>query len=211
MKLSINRIIKYLILSDLVFYAGWGLINPVFAIFIVEKIQGGTPLVVGIAASIYWIVASLLRIPLGMFLDTRKGEHDDYAFTVWGLLIASIIPIGYIYITLPWQLYLLQAIYAIGMSMSLSGWAAIFTRNIDKGHEATEWGLNATAYSLGAGVAGIVGGYTVTQFGFEPVFIAVGILGMIGALLLLVIKKDVAKTLRTPTKLFSLSDLINKK
>lgn len=191
MKLSINRIIKYLILSDLIFYTGWGLINPIFAIFIVEKIQGGDLIVVGTATSIYWITMSLVRIPLGMLLDKRRGEKDDYAFTVFGLLLASLIPFGYLYITLPWHLYVLQAIYAFSMATSLAGWSAIFTRKIDRGREATEWSLSATGYSLGTGIAGVVGGYMVDQFGFNPVFMAVGILGLVGVILLLFIRRDI--------------------
>ncbi|MFH0912459.1 MAG: MFS transporter [Patescibacteria group bacterium] len=194
MKLTLNRIIKYLILSDLVFYTGWGLFNPVFAIFIVEKIQGGTPLVVGITTSIYWILMALLRLPFGIFLDNRRGERDDYSFTVVGLLIASFVPFGYLYATLPWHLYILQAIHAFGMAMSLAGWSAIFTRNIDPGKEATEWGLSATGYSVGTGLAGVIGGYLVERFDFPPVLVAVGVIGLIGVLLLLVIWPEIKKS-----------------
>ena len=197
LQLNINRIIRYLIWSDVVFYAGWGLITPIFAIFIIEKIHGGDFIVVGIATSIYWILMSILRVPFGLFLDTKKGERDDYAFMVTGLLIASTVPFGYIYATAPWHLYVLQAIYALGMAMSLAGWSAIFTRNIDKGHESTEWGLSATGYSIGTGIAGVVGGYAVETFGFNPVFIGVGILGLLGTLLLLGIRQDVLKQPRT--------------
>ena len=78
MKFKINRVIKYLILSDLAFWSGWGLFNPVFAIFIIEKIQGGNAFVVGAAVAVYWITKSLLRIPIGIFLDSLTGEKDDY-------------------------------------------------------------------------------------------------------------------------------------
>lgn len=198
MKLTVNRVIKYLILSDLIFYAGWGLINPVFAIFIVERIQGGNPVVVGIAAAVYWILISVFRIPCGLILDKRRGEKDDYFFMVVGLLIAAVVPFGYLYITMPWQLYALQAVYALGMTMSLTGWSAIFTRKIDKGREATAWSLSATGYSLGTGVAGIVGGYAIERFGFDPVFIAVGILGLVGVILLLFVRKAVTREPWTP-------------
>ena len=211
MQLFVNRVIKYLILSDLIFYMGWGLLTPVFAIFIIEKINGGTPLVVGIATSIYWIVISVLRIPFGIFLDKRAGERDDYAFMVSGLLLGAIIPFGYLYSTWPWQLYFLQAVYALGMAMSLAGWSAIFTRKIDKGREATEWSLSATGYSLGTGIAGVVGGYTVGRFGFEPVFMAVGILGIVGVLLLLVVRQDILKTPRTiSSQYFNWKEIFNR-
>jgi MFS family permease len=191
MKFKFNKIVKYLVLSDLVFYAGWGLITPIFAIFIVNNIQGGTILIAGIASSIYWVLKSVLRVPIGVFLDSHKGEKDDYFFLVFGLLIAALVPFGYIFSKLPWHIYALQAIYAIGMAMSVSGWAAIFTRHIDKGKESTEWGLDSASYGIGMGVAALAGGLAVTKFGFNPVFIAVGIMGLIGVVLLLSIRNNI--------------------
>ncbi|MFH1088266.1 MAG: MFS transporter [Patescibacteria group bacterium] len=210
MKLKINKIIKYLILSDLVFYAGWGLFTPVFAIFIVEKIQGGNALTIGIATAIYWILMSILRIPFGMFLDNQTGESDDYWFTFWGFLIAATVPFGFLHASLPWHLYALQAIYALGMAMNLAGWSAIFTRNIDAGKESTEWGLSATGYSLGTGIAGLIGGYLVNEFDFAPVLIGVGILGILGAILLLIIRKDIIGKPVGKSTYFGLKELLNK-
>ncbi len=191
MKFKFNKVVKYLILSDLIFYTGWGLVSPIFAIFIINNIQGGTILIAGIASSIYLVLKSILRVPFGVFLDKHKGEKDDYFFLVFGLLIAALVPFGYIFSRLPWHLYSLQAIYAIAMAMSLSGWSAIFTRHIDKGKEATEWGFESACYGVGMGIAAAVGGLAVTKFGFNPVFIAVGILGLIGVAFLLGIRNNI--------------------
>ena len=40
-KIEVNRIIKYLVLSDMVFWVAMGLIMPIFPIFIIDEIQGG--------------------------------------------------------------------------------------------------------------------------------------------------------------------------
>ncbi|PIR01592.1 MAG: hypothetical protein CO031_01985 [Candidatus Nealsonbacteria bacterium CG_4_9_14_0_2_um_filter_37_38] len=189
--IKINRIVKYLVLSDLVFWAGWGLVTPVFAIFIIEKIEGGSAFVAGMSAAIYWILMSFLRIPIGIFLDTCPGERDDYWFLTVGLFIAALVPFGFIFASTPLHIYLLQAVHAVGIAMSLSGWSAIFTRHIDKGQEATEWGIDATSVGFGTGISGAIGGWAVTQFGFNPVFIAVGILGLIGAALLFCIRNNI--------------------
>ncbi len=191
MKLIVNRIIKYLILSDLVFWSGWGLFNPVFAIFVVEKIQGGNAFVVGAAVAVYWITKSLLRIPIGIFLDSLPGEKDDYLFMVLGLFIVALIPFGYYFSSLPGHIYLLQAIHGIALAVSLSGWHAIFTRHIGQGKEATEWGVQSTTYGLGIGISGLIGGWAVTKFGFEPVLILVGVLGLIGAAILLGLRNEI--------------------
>ena len=207
--LKINRIVKYLILSDLVFYAGWGLITPIFAIFIVQKIQGGNALVAGLSSAIYLILMSALRVPFGMFLDSRPSERDDYWFLTVGLFITALLPFGFIFAEFPWHIYCLQVVHAIAMAMSLSAWPAIFTRHIDKGKESTEWGLDATSVGLGAGISGAIGGWAVTQFGFNPVFITVGIIGLIGAGLLLFLKDDIKGVFNHGFR-FSLKEIFQK-
>jgi len=210
MRFKINRVIKYLILGDLIFFSGLGLISPIFAIFIVEKIQGGTAFVAGMASAIYLVSSSLLRLPFGMLLDKIKGEIDDYWFVVLGFLISASVPIGYIYSSLPWHIYVLEAFYGIGMAMNLSGWYAMFTRHIDKGIEATEWGIEAIAFGVGSGVTGAIGGYAVTKFGFNPVFIAVSVMGIFGTLMLLGIRNDI-KRKGNHTFLYSLMEIVRKR
>ena len=187
----VNKIIKYLILSDLVFWLGWGLFNPIFAIFILDKIQGGNAFIVGMATASYWISKSILRVPFGVVLDKYLGEKDDYLFAVLGLFIVALIPFGYYFSFLPWHIYLLQIIHGFGMAMTIAGWSAIFTRHIDKGKESTEWGLDHTAIGLGFGMSGIIGGWAVTRFGFEPILILVGIFGLAGVAILLFLRNEI--------------------
>lgn len=193
-KIKVNRIIKYLLLSDLIFWTGWGLIAPILAVYVVDQIQGGSVFVVGAATSIYWILSSLLRIPFGLYLDSRNNEKLNYTFTIIGLLSASVISFGFIFARLPWHIYVIQALHAIAMSMNFSGWSALFTNHIDKGREATEWGISATSVGLGTGISGFIGGWAVEKYGFAPIFISVGILGILGSLLLLFISREMEKT-----------------
>lgn len=206
----INKVIKILILSDLIFWSGWGLISPIFAVFVVEKIQGGTVAVVGMATAIYWILKSLLRIPIGLFLDSRPGEEDDFWFLFFGLLISSLAPFGYLMAIYPWHIYLLQALFAIGMAMALSGSSAIFTRHIEKGKEATEWGLEATSVGLGIGIAGALGGLIAASFGFGVLFIFVGLSGIIAAIVLLSILRLLSPRGLGKGMIFSFKELFYK-
>jgi MFS family permease len=187
----VNKIIKYLIFADIAFWTGWGLVTPVFAIFIVDKIQGGTALVVGIATAIYWLFRSLLVLPSGKTLDKYIGEKDDYLFLVVGNFIAALVLFGYIFAIYPWHIYILQAFYGVGIAMGLSGWRAIFTRNIDKGKEASEWALDDTSLSLGTAAAGVISGLLVTKMGYTITFSIAGILGILSVLLLLCLRKDI--------------------
>jgi len=194
----------------LVFWSGWGFLSPIFAVFVVQKIQGGSVAVVGMATAIYWILKSFLRIPIGVFLDNRKGEEDDFWFLFFGLILSSLTPFGYLMATSPTHIYLLQILYAIGMAMALSGWTAIFTRHIDQGKEATEWGLDATSVGLGIGIAGAFGGFLATSFGFDLIFLLSGFFGILSAILLLSILKIISPRSLKKGMVFSLKELFQK-
>jgi len=191
---KINRIIKYLILADLILEASWGLISPVFAIFVVQKVKGGNPFVVGIASAIYLVLFALIRIPLSIHLDKNPKEKDDFYCMFFGFLFFSFTPFGFIFSKLPWHIYFLQAIYGITMAMAFSGYMSIFTRHIDRGKEATEWGIRASFISLAMGLTAAVGGGLVTKFGFNLVFLLVGIFSLISSFLVFVLRKEFLKT-----------------
>ncbi len=188
MSFRINKVIKHLIWGDFAFWSAVGLFEPIFAIFIINNVKGGDALVVGIAAAIYWIVKSIISVPIGMFLDKNLGEKDDYWFLVNGAIISSIAPLIFIFCRLPWHVYLVQIIYAVGMAMTVSGWQAIFTRHIDKGQEATEWSIDTTVYGIGTGVFGLVGGWVEVHFGFIPIFAGVSAISFVSVIFLLGLK-----------------------
>ena len=99
-----NKVIKYLVLSDLAFWTGWGLLTPIFAIFIIGNIKGGNAFVVGIASAVFWIARSIFRVPIGALIDANPLETDDYFVLIAGFFIASLVPFGYIFLCLCRQL-----------------------------------------------------------------------------------------------------------
>ena len=204
---KINKVIKYLVLSDLIFWSGWGFLSPIFAVFVMKKIEGANLAVIGVASSIYWILKSLLRIPIGIFLDSRKGEEDDFWFLFFGLILSSLVPFGYLMAKYPSHIYLLQILQALGMAMALSGWTAIFSRHLDKGKEATEWGIDATLVGLGIGISGALGGLIANSFGFRAIFFITGSLGLLSAILLLGILKFISPRSIKKGVIFSLREI----
>lgn len=200
--MKLNKIVKYLIYSDLVFYTGWGLISPVFAIFILDSIIGGNVFVVGIASAINLLSRSLIRVPAGMYADNDKTGKRAFWGMFLGLFVAAFIPFGYIISTLPWHIYILQAIMGVSLGISAAGWTCIFSKYLDGGKASTEWGLDVVAVGVGPGIAAAVGGLAVTYFGFNIVFIIVGIFGIIGTLVLLFVYKDLIKKPGEDGKLF---------
>ncbi len=191
--MNVNRAVKILISSDFLLLSGWGLLAPIFAVFLLENIQGGDIKVAGFAAAVYWIARSVLEPFIGKWLDKNHGEKDDFYSMFIGTLIISIIPIGFIFSKFPWHIYALEFIHALAMSFNLPPWSAIFTRHIDKGREAFEWSLSSTSISLGSGIAGALGGLLASIFGFKIIFVGVSVLTFLSALALLFIRKDLIR------------------
>ncbi len=192
MKLKMNKIIKILILSDVALVSGFGFLAPIFAIFLTERIQGGNIEVVGYAAAIYWIVKSIVVVPLSRYLDKNHGEKDDLWFIVTGNILAALVVFGYIFSRLPWHVYVLQVFYAISMGMNVPAYTAIFTRHIDKGSEASDWGIRSCFIGFGAGIAGALGGIIANRFGFNALFIGVSIFVLLSALFPLLIYRKIS-------------------
>jgi len=172
---SVNKVIRVLIISDVALLTGLGFVAPIFAIFLTENIKGGDIEVAGFASAVFWLAQSAAMIPFGKFLDWRRGEKDDLWLVIIGNALAAFAVLGYLFSTLPWHIYLLQAIYGVGMGMNMPGYTAIFTRHIDKGKEAYEWSVRGTLVGIGTGLAGAFGGIIAQNFGFNQLFIGISL------------------------------------
>lgn len=170
-------------MGDIVFFSAFGLIGPIFAVFVTNQITGATIATVGFAATINLLVRAILQMPVARYIDKHKGEKDDFLFMVAGSMLLSIVPFIYIFVTLPMHLYLAQAVLGIGGALTNPGWFAIFTRHIDKGREGTEWTLENVGIGLASAGAAALGGVMAERFGFHNLFLVVGILSLIGLII----------------------------
>lgn len=179
----INKIIRTLVLGDVLFFSAFGLIGPIFAVFITQQIPGANVATVGYAATINLLIRAALQMPIARYIDKRKGEKDDFFLMVFGSFLVSMVPFIYLFVKTPIHLYLAQAILGIGGSFANPGWYAIFTRHIDKKEEGTDWTFENVSVSLAAAGAAALGGIMAKQFGFQTLFLVVGILSLIGMII----------------------------
>jgi len=185
---NINKIIKILITSDFLLQSGWGLIGPIFAIFLTRQIQGGNLQMVGFVAAIYWVTKSIIQPFIAHQLDKNHGEKDDFRFLVAGMYIANLVPLGYIFSSQPWHIFTLEFIRALAMACVVPTWSGIFTRHIDRGREAFSWSIESTSIGFAAGIAGAIGAWLASIFGFKIVFILVSVFGLMSSSSLLLIR-----------------------
>ena len=179
--------------SDILILSGWGLVNPIFAVFVTSQVEGGNLELVGLASAVYLILKSFLQIPVAKYIDSVKGEIDDVIVMFLGTLIVSLVPFLYYFVSTAKQVLFLQLIYGLGAALVSPGWMAIFTRHIDRHQEAEEWSIYNSMTSLGMALSGALGGFMAETFGFRLVFILVGIISTFGASLLYFVYQDLRR------------------
>jgi len=191
MKIGVDKVIKTLILADFFFQSGWGLIGPIFAVFIIKNIRGGSLAMIGFVAATYWIAKSISQPFIAYFFDLKKGEKDDFKFLIVGMYVANLIPLGYLFSSQIWQIFLLEFIRGLAMACVIPTWSGIFTRHIDKGWEAFSWSIESTAIGFAFGFAAAFGGVMATILGFKIVFVLVSTFGLTASSVLLLIRNQI--------------------
>jgi MFS family permease len=190
---EINPVIKILIVSDFLIWSSNQLFAPIFAIFVTNNLYNGNIEVVGFSAGIYLFIKSIFEIPIGMFVDKKKGEFDDLTLAFLGTFFTGIIIFLFSYIKTVNQLYILQGLLGLSAAIAYPGWYSIFTRHIDKNKEAFEWSLYDVLLAMGMALASALGGMLAQRFGFSVIFIISAVSTILGAFLLLLIRKKLFK------------------
>lgn len=191
--LSLNRILYVLIISDFVIISAYGLLAPIFAVFLFDKVVGGTLVVIGIAEAVYLITKSLIQVPVGILIDKTKGQKIDFWFLFLGSLLMSLSLFAYIWVSVPWHIYLIAFIYGIGGALSYPAWTGLFTRNMVENKESFAWSFSTTFIELGRAGAAVLGAVIGEMLGFNSLFVVVGGLSLLGTFLLFIFFDDLTK------------------
>ncbi len=189
-QLKVNKVIQLLTLSYSVVLAGWGLITPIIAVYVVENIPGAGLEAVGIGTTLYLLTRSTMQLPIAYVLDKRRGEKDDFFALFIGLVLVGTAAFSYPAITVVWQLYVIQVLYGLGDALIYPSWGSLFTRHLDRDKIATENSIFQASADLSSALSASLGALLILKFGYQPVFLIVGGATWLGALLLIPMYKS---------------------
>ena len=159
-----NRTIKLLLFSDIFVATGFGLIDPILAIYIKEDLIGGTIFAAGLASTLFLVTKCLIQLPFSRYVD----KHDEKVkWLILGTILIATVPFVYIFAKDIKLIYFAQIIFGIGSGLAYPTWLGLWSIHLDKDHESFEWALYSTLTGLGtAATAGI--GAAIAQFiGFK--------------------------------------------
>lgn len=178
-----NRVIKLLMISDILVLTSFGLIDPILAIFFKEDLIGGTILMAGLASAIFLSVKCLVQLPFSMYVD-KCNYTTRLRWLIFGCLLISIVPFIYIFAKHIYVIFFAQAIYGLGSGLAYPTWLGLWSTHLDKKKESFEWSLYSTMTGLGTAATAVIGAALSEYIGFTFTFIFVGVLSLIGCAVL---------------------------
>lgn len=164
-------------ISDIFVLTGFGLIDPILAIFIKENLIGGTIFAAGLASMLFLITKSIVQLPFSKYVDSHKHK---VIWLIIGTFIVSTIPFIYIFANHIYWIYTASILYGIGSGLAFPTWLGLWSTHLDRKHESFEWSIYSTGTGLGIAATAAVGGLIANLFGFKIVFLMTGLMVLIG-------------------------------
>lgn len=157
---------RSLLISESLYEFAAGLFGPIYAIF-VERI-GGDILTAGWAWALFSIVTGVTLYVMGKLEDRIKKNNW---MVVVGFSIASLGLLGYVFVSHPWQLFVVQALLGFGWAFGTPAIDTIYSQNLEKKKINSQWGIWEASMRIVEGVSAFIGGIIVFALGFKVLFL----------------------------------------
>lgn len=167
------------ITAESLLWSAWSFINPVFGIFIIQKIPGAGIQDVAFAQSLYLVSRVVFELISGRFL-LKANDKRKLMVSITGMAIVSLGFIGFVFTTSLLALYMFNFLAALGMGISTPAKSALFSLHLDKNKEATEYGISDSLIYLCMALATALGGFIVVEYGYSTLFIIASLTTLIG-------------------------------
>ena len=187
--------LKILLWSSVFINLSAGLFGPIYAIF-VEQI-GGDLLTAGGAYAGFSIALGVLVYFLGKWEDKIKHQEN---LVIWGRFLTLIATGGYLLIKAPWHLFIVQITLGIAQALTTPAFDSLYSKNLQKGKFASQWGSWEALTSVTIGIAAILGGLIAEEFGFKTLFVIMTLIALIALIISLLLRKDFKKVLKGEIK-----------
>ena len=176
-----HKVLRILILSDLFIIGSFGLVQPIFAVYMIQNITGISLTAIGIAVTIQLVTKAVVQIVVAKWTDEEPGNRRELGTLFVGSVLMSLVSFGYIWAKSIPFLYGLQFLYGLGGALAFPGWVVIYTRYIRAEKAGYEWSVYSTIVSLGTAAAASIGAYMAEAFSFNSLFVIIGTLSLIGS------------------------------
>jgi MFS family permease len=183
-----NRTTILLVISDVSVLTGFGLVEPILAIFIKDNLVGGTIFAAGIASMIFILTKSIVQLPLSRVVD-RHPRSFRRKILIVGTFLEAAVPFIYIFAADVNLIYVAQVLQGLGSGLAYPAWVGIWSKSSDINHRSYDWSVYSTLTGVGTAIAALMGAEIAQVFGFAYTFILVGAMSLFGCFILFKLEK----------------------
>ncbi|PJA89591.1 MAG: hypothetical protein CO137_03450 [Candidatus Magasanikbacteria bacterium CG_4_9_14_3_um_filter_32_9] len=190
--MKMNRTVKLLMISDIFVISGFGLITPIMAVFINDKIIGGTVFTAGIASAVFMVTKGIIQLPFSSYVDSHN-DKDGLKWLITGTILIACVPFLYIFSKTIFHIYFAEFIFGVGSGLAYPTWLGVWSRNLDGQKESFQWSLYSTFVAIGMAISAALGAGIAEFLGFKFTFVFVGLMTMIGCAIVFYLRKTMKK------------------
>ncbi len=173
----LNRTEKILLYGSNLWYLGEGMLGPLFAVF-AERI-GGDVLEISWAWALFLLLSGLFQIIAGKLTDFFSNYER---VMVVGYALNAICTFGYLFVSSPAHLFIVQAGLGIASGIASPTWNALYAKHENRKIGGFTWGLANGEAQIVTSIALVIGGFVVAHHSFTALFITMGIIQTIATL-----------------------------
>ncbi|MEY4057201.1 MAG: hypothetical protein RLZ50_413 [Bacteroidota bacterium] len=172
--MRLTKTTKILLIASSLWYFGEGLFGPLFAIY-AEKI-GGDLLDITWAWAFYLVTTGVFYFIIGKYFN-----HSAYKKHVMiaGYGLNALLTFGYMFVSNPKELFLLQIGLGIAEALSAPIWDSLFASNMEDTENTFHWSLASGHTHFVSGIAIAIGGLIANYISFNALFLTMGIIQVI--------------------------------
>ncbi len=179
--------LRILLTTDGLFLLAAAMLGPIYAVF-VEKI-GGDILTAGTSFAVFSLVMGVLILIMGKIEDIILKETELWICA--GYFIIAISFFSYLFVKAPWHLFIVQIFLGIGEAIETPAFSALYSKYLDHKRPAFQWGAWDAMRNFATAGGAVFGAILATIFGFNILFILMGIFALISALVILFLPRKV--------------------
>jgi len=175
--MTLKRPITILLYGSNIWSLGEGMLGPLLAVF--TKRVGGDVLDISWALATYLIIGGSLYIFVGKITVSYVSKEKTM---VGGYALNALFTFGYLFVSAPWHLFIVQAGLGIATAMATPTWDALYAKHEDRGNAGFQWALAGGQSQIITGISIIAAGYIVSLASFTTLFLTMGVIQVIATI-----------------------------
>lgn len=155
---------------------GAGMLGPLYAVFAQDI--GGDILDISWVYALYLVVMGV-----GMVVMGKVGDRFGYErLSIAGYALYTVATFSYLLVHSIPALLAVQVLIGLGTAVSQPPWFALYDRYSGEGSDGYVWGLSTGLWYVCQGVAMVLGGFIVSRYSFDMLFMVMGTVLLVSTL-----------------------------